>query len=243
MSEPHYTVTHWSRAQAQPDYRNKPAQVVTVNDRAATREAIITLTRRRGGEFVPRSDWAAHKSKSIDLKDDWDYKQIAIHTAGRSYSCGPGALQLQQIQEMHMDKKDKADIGYHYAIDCFGNVYEGRDIRFKGEHLNAYNTGVIGIVLLENLMESKEGNDWIATVKRATKAIVGLKEPTVPSAQEESLLRFIKVLQEFFNIKILGGHREFPHQEEGEGHTCPGNVGLQLVSRLRSATGLAKPAG
>lgn len=242
MAEPHYVIQHWSRATAVPDYRNQPAKVVTVNDRAATREAIISLTRRRGVEFIPRSDWAAHKSKPADLKNDWDYKQIAIHTAGRSYSCGPGALQLQQIQELHMDKRGKPDIGYHYAIDCFGNVYEGRDIRFKGEHLYQYNTGVIGIVLLENLIESGEGDDWIATAKRMAKAVVGLDDPKVPPAQEESLLKFIKVLQEFFHIQKLGGHREFPHQDEGDGHTCPGNVGIRLVGRLRTATGLTKPA-
>ncbi|MFB9159999.1 N-acetylmuramoyl-L-alanine amidase [Chromobacterium violaceum] len=219
-----------------------PTTVITVNDRAATREAIITGTRRAGVEFIPRSDWAALKNRSDNPDKDWNYKQIAIHTAGRSYSCGPGALQVQQIQEMHMNKRDKPDIGYHYAIDCFGNVYEGRDIRLKGEHLYRYNTGVIGIVLLENLMQPGEGGDWIASAQRAIKDTIGLSDPTVPPAQEESLQKFIKVLREYFNIEILGGHREFPKQNEGDGHTCPGNIGIQLVGRLRAATGLAKPS-
>lgn len=194
-------------------------------------------------EFIPRSDWAAHKNRPEQLKNDWNYRGIAIHTAGRSYSCGPGALQLKQIQELHMgSSRGFADIGYHYAIDCFGNVYEGRDIRFQGSHLLLYNTGNIGIVLLENLMESGEGNDWIATAKRIAKAVVGQNEPKVPPAQEENLLKFVNVLQAFFHIQVLGGHREFPNQDKGEGHTCPGNVGIQLVGRLRTATGLAKPA-
>lgn len=108
---------------------------------------------------MERSDWAAHKNRSERMTNDWDYSMIAIHHAGRSFSCGPAALQLQEIQDMQMGKSvaPSDDIGYHYARDCFGNIFEGRDIRFKGENLHNYNTGVIGILLMENLTDPEEG--------------------------------------------------------------------------------------
>jgi hypothetical protein len=51
------------------------------------------------------------------------------------------------------------------ARESFGNIYEGRDLRFKGEHVREHNTGAIGVVLLENLAEPQEGGDAVATVK------------------------------------------------------------------------------
>ncbi|SAK64939.1 hypothetical protein AWB75_02990 [Caballeronia catudaia] len=132
------------------------------------------------------------------------------------------------------------DIGYHYALDCFGNIFEGRDIRFKGENVHNYNTGVIGIVLLENLTDSEEGSDRVAKVRKFLNTI-GLNErPQVPDKQKQSAHRFIDILLEFFYINTLGGHREFPGQP-GEGKICPGNVGLSLVTELRRSKGLSAP--
>ncbi len=113
------------------------------------------------------------------------------------------------------------DIGYHYALDCYGNIFDGRDIRFKGENVHNYNTGVIGVVLLENLTDSEEGGDGIAKVLKFLD-MAGLgKCPEVPDKQENSINKFIEILRAFFYIHTLGGHREFPGQP-GEGKICPG---------------------
>jgi hypothetical protein len=67
---------------------------IRVHDRAATRQAIINHVRQNGMNFVERSDWAAHKNRSERMHDDWNYTKIAIHHAGRSFTCGPAALQM-----------------------------------------------------------------------------------------------------------------------------------------------------
>ncbi|AMP14594.1 peptidoglycan recognition family protein [Collimonas pratensis] len=239
-TDAHYTPTQWTTAFTESDYICKPFKLVTVNDRAATREAIITRVRQQGMEFVERSSWAAHKNRSEKMKDDWNYTKIAIHHAGRSFSCGPAALQLQEIQGEQMQRISADDIGYHYALDCFGNVFEGRDIRFKGEHVHNYNTGVIGIVLLENLAEPEEGGDTVSAVRKFFSAMGANEQPVVPAAQSESATKFIAILREFFAITTLGGHREFPGQTR-EGKICPGNVGLSFVKKARAASGLAAP--
>ncbi|WP_211465964.1 N-acetylmuramoyl-L-alanine amidase [Collimonas silvisoli] len=236
----HYKPEHWTKAQAEADYKKKAAITVTVNDRAATRQAIITRVRQNGMEFVERSSWGAHKNRSEKMKDDWGYTKLAIHHAGRSFSCGPAVPQLQEIQSEQMKRISADDIGYHYAIDCFGNVFEGRDIRFKGEHVHEYNTGVIGIVLLENLAEPEEGGDIVSVVKRIFSAMGANEQPVVPEIQRESATKFIAILREFFAITTLGGHREFPGQTR-EGKICPGNVGLTFVKKARAASGLAAP--
>jgi hypothetical protein len=68
---------------------------------------------------------------------------------------------MLETQENHQQGKYD-DIGYHYGIDCDGKIYEGRDIRFKGSSVLEYNTGVIGVVLLNNLTTSEEGDDLVA---------------------------------------------------------------------------------
>jgi hypothetical protein len=214
---------------------------IKVDNRAATRQAIITHVRRNGMNFVERSDWAAHKRRSKRMHGDWDYTKIAIHHAGRSFTCGPAALQMQEIQDMQMGRTEASDdIGYHYALDCFGNVFEGRDIRFKGENVHNYNTGVIGIVLLENLAAPDEGRDGVAMVRKLFDAIGFNERPQVAEKQKQSIEAFVTILREFFYIDTLGGHREFPGQL-GEGKICPGNVGLTLVKELRKLNGLSAP--
>jgi hypothetical protein len=238
----HYKIEHWTTATAIANYKNEPPVVITVNDRAATRQAIITRVHQSGVEFVERSHWAAHKAKPASMENDWNYNQIAIHMAGRSYTCGPAALQVKEIQEEHQNDRKWADIAYHYAISCAGDVYEARDIRFKGAHLDGFNSGVIGIVLLENLSEPEESSDGIGVIQSILKALGGYRSITVPDAQKTGLKTLIKVLQEFFNIKGLGGHREFPKQNSKAARLCPGAHGISLVKELRSWSSLAKPA-
>ncbi|MFK0375589.1 peptidoglycan recognition family protein [Pandoraea sp. NPDC090278] len=237
-----YTIEHWTSGQTTETGDSEAAISISVNHRAATRQAIIDHVRRAGMNFVERSDWAAHKARTPRMHSDWNYTKIAIHHAGRSFACGPGALQLQEIQDMQMGRRTAAsdDIGYHYALDCFGNVFEGRDIRFKGENVHNYNTGVIGIVLLENLADVDEGRDAVSMVRRMLDNL-GLKQkPPPPERQTKALSKFVTVLCDFFEIHTLGGHREFPRQL-GEGKICPGNIGIEIVSQLRTSTGLKAP--
>lgn len=159
-----YKIAHWTSTQTALDGEKQETLSISVNDRAATRQAIINRVRQAGMNFIERSNWAAHKNRSARMTSDWNYRKIAIHHAGRSFSCGPGALQLQEqeIQDLQMGKAvaPSDDIGYHYALDCYGNIFEGRDIRFKGENVHNYNTGVIGIVLLENLTAPRRECRW-----------------------------------------------------------------------------------
>lgn len=221
----------------------KPGQplvpvAITVNDRAATREAIIRKVNSLGHQFVERSQWGAHKAKG-SLTDDWDYTMIALHHAGRSYSCGSGTEQMLETQEEHQDKKYD-DIGYHFGIDCSGIIYEGRDIRFKGSSVLEYNTGVIGVVLLNNLTTAEEGDDLVAYGREKLESFGVNTSNRIPASQVDAVLNLITALKSVFVIKRFGGHREFPNQRT-EGKICPGNIGMELVKNIRIKTQLLAP--
>lgn len=211
---------------------------ITVNDRAATREAIIKKVRSLNTTFVERSSWGAVKGKP-DMVIDWDYTMIALHHAGRSHSCTPGAEQMQEIQKGHLSQKYD-DIGYHFGIDCTGQVYEGRDIRLQGSSVLKFNTGLIGIVLLENLTTPEEGGDWVAKGRVALDSLGYSTTNVIPAAQITALMHLIDALKSVFVIKHFGGHREYPGQAS-EGKICPGNIGMELVRNLRAKTQLLPP--
>jgi hypothetical protein len=211
---------------------------ITVNDRAATREAIIRQVRSLGHEFVERSEWKARPPKN-PLEYDWDYSMIALHHAGRSYSCGNGNKQMLDTQNFHQKKFD--DISYHFAIDCLGAIYEGRDIRFKGASVLHFNTGVIGIVLLNNLTTPEEGNDEVSIIRRIKKSLGADTTNQIPAPQIDAALNLIAALRSIFIIRHFGGHKEYPGQLEGEGKICPGNVGMKLVKKIRIKTQLLPP--
>jgi len=233
------TFTTTAKAQeVKPDQPSTPV-VITVNDRAATREAIIKKVRSLDATFVERSSWRALKGKP-DMAMDWNYTMIALHHAGRSYECTTGGVkQMQGIQADHMGNEFD-DIGYHYGIACDGTVLEGRDIRLQASSVKLFNTGVIGIVLLENLTTAEEGGDIVAKA-RETLEFVGYSTTNVmPAAQTDALFHLIDALKSVFLIERFGGHREFPGQER-DGKICPGNIGMELVRNIRIKTQLLPP--
>lgn len=211
---------------------------ITVNDRAATREALIRKVRSRGRRFIERSEWKAKPPKG-SLNDDWDYSMVALHHAGRSYSCAPGAEQMLDTQDSHL-AGSYDDIAYHFGVDCEGVIYEGRDIRFKGSSVRNYNTGVIGVVLLNNFTTAEEGDDLVAVGRKTIEALGISTTNQIPGVQIDALLDLLTALKSVFVIKCFGGHREFPGQSSS-GKICPGNIAMELVRNIRSKTRLLPP--
>jgi hypothetical protein len=213
---------------------------ITVNDRAATREVLFEQLRMKGISVMERSAWHARPAKS-GMEQDWDYTMIAIHHAGRSYACAAGASQISTIQNSHHEKGFN-DIAYHFGIDCTGAVFEGRDIRLKGSHVRNYNTGVIGIVLMEDLTTPEEGSDLVASARQFMEHLGFNTQNAIPDEQKKTVLALATILMDLFSITVLGAHREFP-QQLGDGKICPGNHGLEHVQLLRGLLGLAPPPG
>jgi N-acetylmuramoyl-L-alanine amidase len=227
---------------------------VKVDDKAATRQAIIVAIRREKVEFKTRSDWKA-KEPATSPHTDWDYTAIAIHHAGNSFSCAAdGAAELRKAEAT--DISSFGHLSYHYAIDCQGVVYEALDIRYRGAHIEGGNTGVIGIVFLADLSVRGEAEKhgpgaWNVTKKRGIraginewlgeqkdKAAVLHDEPT--EMQLQSAFTLVKALLQFFDLKSLGGHREFA-KTHGTSRACPGAHGMIIAEQMRRDFKLSVP--
>ena len=111
---------------------------------------------------------------------------IVVHHSAFAY-IGPG-----EVQDLHMDRRGFADVAYHFLIDSDGIIYEGRELNIRGAHVQGFNTGSVGIVLLGNF------ND---------------EQPSEP--QVESLQKLVDYLRYTYEIRYLAGHKDYPEPKPG----------------------------
>jgi hypothetical protein len=249
-----YKIEHWTAGQTVPLDDNDGSSVsISVNNRAATRQAIITALGKNGHKLIERSSWHAQPPRESMRESHWDYRDIVIHHAGRSYSCGASSIaEMQRVQTEDMGRNPAFDdVGYHYAVSCQGDIYEGRDIRFIGEHVASDNSGKVGIVFLSDLVQMGEAYEqeygelsFLDKIKNirgivTDRMVVKHDRPTTPQIKAAGAL--CKVLKEFFNIKRLGGHREYQMLATNKGRACPGHLGMEVVKSLRMELGLSGP--
>jgi hypothetical protein len=246
-----YKIEHWTHSTTEKNSSKICAVEIVVNNRAATREAIISSLRRRGVTVKTRSDWHA-KMPPENPSEDWNYTAIALHHAGNSFSCDISGLeQIRKAEDI--DFSNFHQLSYHYVIDCMGTVYEALDIRQKGAHIKKGNTGVIGIVFLADFSvrgEAEKFSPGVAsqhTFKEAVREWFGIENDKLAVAHDEpstpqinAAYKLVEQLKEFFCIEVLGGHREFA-QMHGTNRPCPGAYGMILADMMRRDMAFSAP--
>jgi len=166
---------------------------------------------------IDRMKWGVKHPKTINLVSDWDYTGIVLHHSGNS-----GEKDPKGIESEHMMKNGWDDVGYHYLIHPSGIIYEGRKIYYKGSHVSGANTGKIGILLMGDYNEQ-----WWDFDDTLSKSHI---------SAANSLIKTLKIT--FPSIRKFGGHKEFL---PGKGYTCPGNLIMDILSKMRAKHGLSKP--
>ena len=158
------------------------------------------------GKFHPQTNPEGVLFYPSDLQGDLN--TIVIHHSAFSHA-SPA-----EIQGMQMDRRGFADVAYHFLVASDGTIYEGRDIHIRGAHVQGFNTGSVGIVLIGNF------ND---------------EEPT--QAQTDSLGKLVDYLRFTYSIRYLSGHRDYPHQSP-DGTDCPGNNLYPLLPEMAEKLGM-----
>ncbi len=99
------------------------------------------VRRAQWGAVKPKADYEAHTPARITFH----------HTAGRKPATVQAAYaEVQFIQDYHINGKKWNDIGYHFLVDPFGTIFEGRPVGVIGAHVLHRNPGNIGISVLGN---------------------------------------------------------------------------------------------
>lgn len=138
---------------------------------------------------------------------------VALNTIVVHHSAIPNASPAE-IQDLHMDRRGFADVAYHFLIDPDGVIYEGRGINVRGAHVQGFNTGSVGIVLIGNFNETM---------------------PTL--SQMDSLEQLVDYLRYTHEIRYLAGHKDYPGQSP-DGTECPGANLYPLLSDLARELGM-----
>ena len=172
---------HFNRA-APPD--EIPTPILTP---AGTRPAYLKQIERP--PVVTRLEWGArapyHEAEnekgfySLDNVEGWReyegdlramYRTVVVHHAAEYKDDDPTTMKY--IQDLHMDDRKWADIGYHFGVGRTGQIFEGRTMSARGAHTEHYNTGSVGVVFFghferyaptpEQLEAGRQFIDWLA---------------------------------------------------------------------------------
>ncbi len=100
--------------------------------------------------IVRRQDW-----KAAPPKEPYEAQRPARitfhHTAGRKPATVEAAYEeVRFIQDYHQNGKKWNDIGYHFVLDPFGTIFEGRPFGAVGAHVLYQNADNIGISIMGN---------------------------------------------------------------------------------------------
>ena len=162
--------------------------------------------------------YASYNQLSPDVTLADVYHQIVIHHGGNGMSVITLPL---AIQVKHQTERGWHDIAYHYLIDSEGNIYEGRDIRYRGAHVSGANTGRIGILLI---------GDFEPGMELLGFSVVDLNGDSGPPTlmMQAAAMELTIWLDNEFGIDSVVGHQHHNNTE------CPGSLCIPLVSSLNA---------
>lgn len=147
--------------------------------------------------------------------------RITLHHAGGTpvyFTDTPSvARYLESIRKAHVGR-GWADIGYHYAIDRAGRVWEARPIVYQGAHVKDRNEHNLGVLVMGNFDQQSPSQAQVATMQK-----------------------FVAELRRKHKVKASPDVRRSnirTHQEWNP-TACPGRRLQPLVASIRSRNGFA----
>ncbi|MCC7407250.1 MAG: N-acetylmuramoyl-L-alanine amidase [Phycisphaeraceae bacterium] len=202
------TVAPWQRASqaASPPYPSSASAHPAPSAAATAGLGLPVLT---------RGQWTRTGPIASRLNPMGGVHRITVHHEGWTpvwfTGTGETAERLESIRRAHVGK-GWADIGYHYVIDRAGRVWQGRDVRYQGAHVQQNNENNVGVMLLGNFEQQKPSSSQMVTVVDVLR----------------SLMRQYKV-----PIKRVYTHRELKPT------ICPGKSLQPQMVKMRKGSALA----
>jgi hypothetical protein len=162
---------------------------------------------------ISRASWAKGNPIPRNMNRMLPVKYITVHHDGMSPFTNTSKLaaasRLETIRRSHLrrDGGRWGDIGYHFAIDPSGRLWQGRPLTWQGAHVRAQNEGNIGVVVLGNY-----------------------ERQSVNPTQQAAVLSTLQSLMSRFKVPV---RRVLTHQEWAA-TACPGRSLQKVTSNLRN---------
>jgi len=156
-----------SELRSAPAYRQTPGPVTGSPSRLGGGISLPT-------DLQPRASWARGEPNYNDMDRMAGVQRITVHHDGMnaftSTSQDAAKGRVEAIRNAHRHGNGWADIGYHYAIDPAGRVWEGRPIDWQGAHVKYNNEHNLGILMMGNYETQRPTERQLAALKQLLKS-------------------------------------------------------------------------
>ncbi|MGW0963525.1 N-acetylmuramoyl-L-alanine amidase [Streptomyces gelaticus] len=183
--------------------------------------------------IVTRKGWGAdEKLRESKFVYTGSVKAAFIHhsATGNNYKCSQAASVLRGIYRYHVKSSGWRDIGYNFAVDKCGNIYEGRaggvTKAVLGAHTLGFNANSMGIAVLGTFTTSDPPAAAVNAVAKLTAWKLGLfgADPRGKVTLVSGGGKYKKGKK--VELNVISGHRD------GFATECPG---ARLYKKLGSA--------
>ncbi|WP_329615926.1 N-acetylmuramoyl-L-alanine amidase [Streptomyces brevispora] len=174
--------------------------------------------------IITRQGWGAdEKLRERAFTYTKSVKAAFIHhsATGNNYACSQAPAVLRGIYRYHVKSSGWRDIGYNFAVDKCGNIYEGRaggvTKAVMGAHTLGFNTNTMGIAVLGTFSNANPPAAAVDAVAKLTAWKLGLYganpkgKVTLVSGGSNKYKKGKKV-----KLNVISGHRD------GFATECPG---------------------
>ncbi|WP_177204317.1 peptidoglycan recognition protein, partial [Streptomyces sp. CC53] len=188
-------------------------------------------------KIVTRKGWGADESlrESTFLYTSTVRAAFVHHSAtGNDYTCAQAPSVLRSIYRYHVSSLGWRDIGYNFAIDKCGNIYEGRAggvaKPVQGAHTLGFNSQTTGIAVLGTFTSSAPPAAVATAAAKLTAWKLGLygRDPRGTATLTSGGGNLYKKGTQA-KLKAVSGHRD------GYATECPGEKLYQKLGAIRTA--------
>ncbi|MCC3653575.1 N-acetylmuramoyl-L-alanine amidase [Streptomyces sp. S07_1.15] len=213
----------------------------TATEEAAQRSAEPRAASRYIGPrpgIVIRRGWGANESwRERRFPYTKTVRTAFVHHSGtgNGYSCAQAPSVLRGIYRYHVHSMKWRDIGYNFAVDKCGTIYEGRAggvaRAVQGAHTLGFNHNSMGIAVLGTYDAARPSRQAVEAVAKLTAWKLGLfgRNPA-GSGTRVSLGNTKYPKGTRVTLRVISGHRDGFYTD------CPG---ARLYDRLGGIRGLA----
>lgn len=184
--------------------------------------------------IITRKGWGAdERLRERNFAYTKSVKAAFVHhsATGNNYTCKQAPSVLRSIYRYHVKSSGWRDIGYNFAIDKCGNIYEGRAggvaKAVMGAHTLGFNSNTMGVAVLGTYSSTNPPAAAVTAVSKLTAWKLGLfganpkGKVTLVSGGSNKHKKGKRV-----KMKVISGHRD------GFATECPG---ARLYKKLGTA--------
>ncbi|MER6998624.1 N-acetylmuramoyl-L-alanine amidase [Streptomyces sp. NPDC000410] len=188
--------------------------------------------------IITRKGWGANEAlREKQFVYTHAVKAAFVHhsATGNRYTCAQAPSVLRSIYRYHVESSGWRDIGYNFAVDKCGNIYEGRAggvaKAVLGAHTLGFNTNSMGIAVLGTYSATSPPAAVVDAVAKLTAWKLGLYGVN-PQAKASLISGGGNKFKKGTTVKLnaISGHRD------GFATECPGGLLYNKLGAARSTS-------